>query len=97
MSLFSERDTSLNRLDHEYRAHYIRAMKNITLSADARLIELAREQARARKSTLNALFREWLEEIAGREKRRSEIAVLFQRMDEFHSGGPFTRHEMNER
>ncbi len=37
-------------------------MKNITLSADGHLIEMAREEARARKTTLNALFREWLRE-----------------------------------
>ena len=35
-------------------------MKNITLSADERLIETARERARAEHSTLNDQFRLWL-------------------------------------
>lgn len=37
-------------------------MKNITLSADADLIEQARERARREHTTLNAQFRLWLEE-----------------------------------
>jgi hypothetical protein len=72
-------------------------MKNITLSADERLIELAREEARARKTTLNALFREWLEEIARREEKRTLAKDVIRRMAEFDSGGPFSREEMNER
>ena len=39
-------------------------MKNITLSADEDLIARAREQARARQTTINQLFRLWLEEVA---------------------------------
>jgi hypothetical protein len=35
-------------------------MKSITLSADESLIEQARMAARARKTTLNQLFRDWL-------------------------------------
>jgi hypothetical protein len=84
-------------LDHETSAHYSRAMKNITLSADARTIELAREEARKRKTTLNALFREWIEDLAARETRRSSIKGLFEQMKDFDSGGPFTRDQMNER
>lgn len=72
-------------------------MKNITLSADEHLIELAREEARARKTTLNALFREWLEEIARREEKRKLASDVIRRMSEFDSGGPFNREEMNER
>ncbi len=72
-------------------------MKNITLSADAHLIELAREEARARKTTLNALFREWLEEISRRDDRRKKAADIIARMTQYDSGGPFTRDEMNER
>lgn len=72
-------------------------MKNITLSADERLIELAREEARARKTTLNNLFREWLEEIARRDDRRKQAEDLLLRMSAFDSGGPFSREVMNER
>jgi hypothetical protein len=84
-------------LDHESSAHYFRVMKNITLSADAHVIELAREEARLRKTTLNALFREWLEEIACRDQRRKKMAEIIERMADYDSGGPFTREEMNER
>ncbi len=39
-------------------------MKNITLSADESLIEQARLVARTQHKTLNAAFREWLEQYA---------------------------------
>ena len=86
-----------NPLDHESSAHYFRVMKNITLSADEALIELARDEARARKTTLNALFREWLEEISRSDERRKKAAEVIQRMSQYDSGGPFTREELNER
>lgn len=72
-------------------------MKNITLSADPEAIELARQEARSRKTTLNALFREWLDGLAARDERRERIQELFAKMDDFDSGGPFTRDEMNQR
>lgn len=72
-------------------------MKNITLSADERVIELAREEARKRKTTLNALFREWINDLAARDERRLNIQTIFQQMKDFDSGGPFTRDQMNER
>jgi len=50
----------------------IRAVKNIAFSADAQLIELAREEARARRTTLNSLFREWIYELARRDERRAK-------------------------
>jgi hypothetical protein len=72
-------------------------MKNITLSADEALIELARETARGRKTTLNQLFRNWLAEMAGRRERDERLAALLDRLDYVKSGGPFSREEMNER
>ncbi len=35
-------------------------MRNITLSADEHLIEVARNKAQQKKTTLNAEFRKWL-------------------------------------
>lgn len=70
-------------------------MKNITFSADEEVIELAREEARRRKTTLNQLFREWLDDLAARDERRRKIDELFKRMDEYDAGGPYTREEMN--
>ena len=72
-------------------------MKNITLSADEGLIELAREEARRRHTTLNALFRDWLAEIACRDERRERIGRLMEDSVKYRAGGPFTRDEMNER
>jgi hypothetical protein len=72
-------------------------MKNITLSADEKLIEEAREAARAQKTTLNQLFRDWLVEIAGRRDREKRAASLFERIGYADSGGKFSRDEMNER
>ena len=77
--------------------HYPGVMKNITLSADENLIALARAEARARKTTLNALFRQWLTDIARRDEARIKAAEVMRRMSEFNAGGPFTREEMNER
>lgn len=71
-------------------------MKNITLSAEAHLIELAREEASKRKTSLNSLFRVWLEDLAARDQRRQNMQILFQQMKDFDSGGSFTREQMNE-
>jgi hypothetical protein len=73
-------------------------MKNITLSADEDLIEEARAVARARRTTLNAAFREWLVHYAGRRARRREVEAFFKTLRSGNSGGRhFTREEMNER
>ncbi|KAF0095301.1 MAG: hypothetical protein E1N59_796 [Puniceicoccaceae bacterium 5H] len=72
-------------------------MKNITFSADETLIEQARAEARARHTTLNALFRDWLADMAQREKRRDKVEEIFARMNAYNAGGHFTREEMNER
>lgn len=74
-------------------------MKNITLSADERLIEAARERARAEQTTLNEQFRKWLADYAGRERRAEEaIRFLDDLATRVKTGGrKFTREEKNER
>ncbi len=72
-------------------------MKNITLSAEEELIELAREEARRRHTTLNALFRDWIGELARRDERREQVSRLMEEAKKYQAGGPFTREEMNER
>jgi hypothetical protein len=73
-------------------------MKNVTLSADASLIEQARLVAKAEHKTLNAAFREWLEQYAARAGRGAAFRALMQRLKHVDSGGRhFTRDEMNER
>ncbi len=74
-------------------------MKNITLSADERLIEAARERAYAESTTLNEQFREWLASYARRDLRvqRSE-EVIKELQGRLRTGGQkFSRDEMNER
>lgn len=74
-------------------------MKNITLSADERLIEAARERAQAEHTTLNAEFRRWLADYAKRKQRADEAMAVIERLQGYASTGgrKFTRDEMNER
>ncbi len=72
-------------------------MKNITLSADENLIEQARLTAQARHTTLNAAFREWLEQYASQAGAGAAIDALMRRLRHVRSSGPYTRDEMNER
>ena len=73
-------------------------MKNITLSADEKLIEAARERARAEHTTLNEQFRRWLEEYAQRKQRMQQYeAVIAELRGKVRVGRKLTRDEMNER
>jgi hypothetical protein len=81
---------------HENSVHYFR-VKNVTLSADENLIEQARLVAQARRTTLNAAFREWLEQYAAQAGAGAAIESLMQRLRHVKSSGPYTRDEMNER
>ena len=72
-------------------------MKNITLSADENLIEQARLTAKAQHKTLNAAFREWLEQFTRRSGNAQEFDSLMKRLQHVRSGRRFTRDEMNER
>jgi hypothetical protein len=81
---------------HEYSVHYVH-MKNITLSADESLIEHARLVARAQHKTLNAAFREWLEQYAAQAGGGAAVDALMRRLRHVRSSGPYTRDEMNER
>ena len=72
-------------------------MKNVTLSADEDLIEQARLLARARHTTLNAVFREWLAEYTASPGAAQDLDALMDRLRHVRSGGHFTRDQMNER
>ncbi len=74
-------------------------MRNITLSADAALIESARARARAERSTLNEQFRRWLADYAQRPSEQdSVLAVIEDLQQRVRTGGRrFSREEMNER
>lgn len=72
-------------------------MKNITLSADESLIEQARLVAKSESKTLNAAFREWLQQYAARAGRGAAFDALMRRLIDVQPGRHFTRDEMNER
>jgi hypothetical protein len=77
---------------------YTVSVKNITLSADEHLIEQAREVARAQHTTLNAAFREWLEQYSGRARWLEEYDALMERTRKYVKvDRKYTREEMNER
>ena len=74
------------------------AVKNITLSADAKLIEAARARARAEHTTLNEQFRQWLEDYAHQRNRMQRYdAVVTELRGKVRVGHKLTRAEMNER
>ena len=74
-------------------------MKNITLSANEHLIEAARRRAANEHTTLNAKFREWLEDYVQRQQRAEKAMDFIREMRKtVRAGGrKFTREEMNER
>ena len=73
-------------------------MKNITLTADEKLIEAARTRARAEHTTLNQQFRQWLEEYARKRNRMQQYdAVIAQLCGKVRVGRKLGRDEMNER
>jgi hypothetical protein len=73
-------------------------MKNITLSADDRLIEEARARALRENTTLNAQFRRWLESYVGRREQADRAMRTIEELRKVVKlRGPYTRDEMNER
>jgi hypothetical protein len=71
-------------------------LKNITLSADERLIRKARDKAMRENTTLNALFIEWLKLYVGADKQTVDFKSLMESLSYANSGGAFTRDEMDE-
>lgn len=73
-------------------------MRNITFTADERLIEAAREQAAAENTTLNEQFRRWLEQYARKRQAVRALESVDRMRAYVRTGGrKFTRDEMNER
>lgn len=74
-------------------------MKNITLSAKEESIEQARQLAKTKGTTLNEMFREWLQKLDDESGQNSQAALnkLWQRTSYARAGKKFSREEMNER
>ena len=73
--------------------------KNVTMSADADLIEAAIRRAASENTTLNAQFRLWLEDYAsGKWQATRAMEAMRELQGKLRTGGrKFTREEMNER
>ncbi len=76
---------------------YTRVVKDITPSADENLIDLASERAKARHTTLNEAFNEWLADYTRSEYVAKAIEECYARLSYVNSGRKYTREEMNER
>lgn len=72
-------------------------LKNITLSAEDVLIHKARERAAANQTTLNTLFRKWLEQYAGHGASTSDFEQLMGSLSYAKPGKKLSREEMNGR
>jgi hypothetical protein len=72
-------------------------VKNVTLSADGELIEQARLFARSQHKTLNAMFREWLQQLTSQNGSTQEYDALMKRLKHVQAGRRVSRDEMNER
>ncbi|MGB3634562.1 MAG: hypothetical protein WA982_11025 [Rubrobacteraceae bacterium] len=74
-------------------------MKNITLSANEKLIEAARERAQTENTTLNEQFRLWLDDyVRSYQQAEKAMTVVRELQGKLRTGGrKFTRDEMNER
>ncbi|HMH14853.1 MAG TPA: hypothetical protein VK578_17275 [Edaphobacter sp.] len=69
----------------------------MTLSANEDLIERARLAAKARHTTLNAAFREWLAQFSEQQGHAQEFDTLMDRLKYVKVNRKYTRDEMNER
>ena len=72
-------------------------MKNITLSADEYLLEAAHKYAAVENTTLNAKFRQWLEDYTQRQRLADRAMATIRELQGKIStdGRKFTRNEMN--
>ncbi len=71
-------------------------MKNITLSADEELIELARKKAMTHHRSLNDEFRAWLASFVS-ETADGEYDAIMRKFSHVEVGSSFSRDEANER
>lgn len=80
---------------HDFRVNAM--LKNITLSAESRLVEAARARAQQERTTLNNVFREWLARYAAKEAGADRYRQLMRRLKHVSAGRGFSRDELNER
>lgn len=65
------------------RVVYTWIVKNITLSADEKVIAAARKKARAANRTLNEEFRRWREAYAAGDERAAEADAVMEQISAY--------------
>jgi hypothetical protein len=70
-------------------------MKNVTLSVEESVLAQARRRAAAENTTLDELFRTWLERYIAQSLAVQQYEALMNRLDYAEAGRSFTREEMN--
>jgi hypothetical protein len=77
-------------------------MRNITLSVDDEILDKARVVAAEKRTTVNAMVRKFLSEVAGRDEKQAEARKELLRLMERSKGRmradfKFDREETHER
>lgn len=72
-------------------------MRRITFTVEERLIDAARERARAESTTLNEQFRLWLSEYVAQSKALRYEAAMSTLRGKVIAGRKLSREETNER
>jgi len=72
-------------------------LKNITLSADEKLIHDGRLKAGKEHTTINEKFRQWLASYVNLEKNEKHYYMLMEELNYVAPGEKFTRDDLNER
>jgi hypothetical protein len=72
-------------------------IRNITLSAEDKLISAARLRARQHRTTLNDAFRDWLHRYVGSDAAPNRYRRIAKQLKHVSAGRKFSRDEMNER
>ena len=80
-----------------FSAHCSSVLRNITLSADDKLIQAARDRAHHERTTLNTLFRDWLRRYATVGRDEESYEKIMSSFKHVSTRRRFTRDEMNER
>ncbi len=71
--------------------------RNITLSAEDRLILQARARAQSENKSLNIVFREWLYRYVLGKRETGAYKNIMKKLSHVRVGGKFSREDLNER
>lgn len=72
-------------------------LRNLTISAEADLIDRARARARSEGTTLTDELRQWLTQYASEDAAVARFRATLSRLGHVDAGRKFNRDELNER